>query len=212
VTIWRAISKGEFPEILAQARLLERWDSEVVEKLNASIIGWCERAMSIPLGAKSDNAAALYDLVGRLRVISGDDALDAARPNTSIEWRTLESLLNERLSRLARGVSMADNLRGRQHVDAILCILAGKETVPQFMLSNTLGISDSTLSQVLSRMENAQLIIRERDATDGRTKLVRLSDEERARSAPGAPSTASGYTQRPLHGGIALAFPRANAA
>ena len=148
----------------------------------------------------------------RLRVIAGDDALDAVRPHTSIEWRTLELLLNERLARVARGVAMADALRGRQHVGAILRILGEKGTVPQFRLQTLVHVSDSTLSQVLTRMENAQLIVRERDAADGRTNSVRLSDEELAGRSVGAVGAPSAHANASHHAGIVLAFPTAKVA
>jgi DNA-binding MarR family transcriptional regulator len=205
MSIWSALQAAEFPAVLSEVRSLGGWTTEVAEAVHAAVIAWCERALSAPMQSTDETAAALHDLLGRLRSAFGDDALDAARPGTAVAWATLEELLTERMGKLALTDTHRDAVMKRRHVPEVLRVLYSQTQVTQSELRERLNVSDSVLSQVLSRMEAAQLVVRERQSLDGRTRQVRLTELEKSKTAAAIPDKRDG------HGGLRLAgFRRAS--
>ena len=81
----------------------------------------------------------------------------------------------------------------RRHVTEILSVLYRQPQVTQSELRERLSVSDSVLSQVLARMEAAQLVVRERQSLDGRTRQVRLTELEKSRIDPAIPDKHDGH-------------------
>ena len=64
----------------------------------------------------------------------------------------------------------------------ILRILSHCESIGQRELQEILGIQTGSLSEILAKMESAGLIERERDETDRRRSIVRLTQTGRDRA------------------------------
>ena len=64
----------------------------------------------------------------------------------------------------------------------ILRILSHCESISQREVQEILGIQTGSLSEILAKMENAGLIERERDETDRRRSIVRLTQAGRDRA------------------------------
>jgi DNA-binding MarR family transcriptional regulator len=185
VAAWKAFEEL-LNERLAKLALLEEvqklpgWTPEAAEAVHTALVGWCERALAGSMKAEDPGAAALFDLLGRLRSIHGETALDAARPGTVAAWKAFEELLNERLAKLQQGNAQRAAVLRRRHVADVIRELVGSGGSIQFgTLRDLLRVSDSTLSQVLARMEAARIVVRERQQGDGRTCAVRFTEEER---------------------------------
>jgi DNA-binding MarR family transcriptional regulator len=200
--IRKAIQAADYAAVLSAVSALPAWTAEIVDSLHTALVGWCERALSAPLSKDDGNAAALYDLLGRLRASHGEASLNTARPDTAAQWVGLELVLAERVAKLGLLDSQRDAVLKRRHVHSVLALLRQKEQVEQGELANRVHVSDSTMSQVLARMEAATMVVRERDPHDGRTRLVRLTDRERAME-----SASQSATRASANGGVALAFP-----
>lgn len=182
MSLYKVVIEGDYKGLLARMHDASSWTEESLGLVHAALVAWTERALSLSTGKSAANCAALYDLIGRLRAMHGDEALQAVRPGTPSEWRGLEQVLNERLAKVSQGETQRESVLGRKHVRAILdLLLETAEGVELIELRERLGVGGSMLSQVLGMMESAQLIERERDDSDARIKLVRLTDEERGR-------------------------------
>lgn len=177
MSLWQALQEAELPAVLAAVRALPGWDDEAADAVHAAALAWCERTLAAPLEAGDESAAALYDYLGRLRSAHGEAALDAARPGTAAAWRAFEELLNERQAQMARGADQHALILKRRHVPEVLALLreAPGQSMASAELRERLGVGEATLSQVLSRMAAAQLVLRERGAEDGRTRRICLA-------------------------------------
>lgn len=213
MTFWQALQTAEYPAVLAAVRALPGWDSEQADALNAALVAWTERVLAAPARPDDQSAAALYDLIGRLRSAHGDADLDTARPGTSAAWQAFEALLNERSARQRLSGAQREAVLTRRHVRELLELLLRRGPMPQAELRETLGLSEAGLSQVLARMDAAGMIVRERQAHDGRTRQVSLSEAERERlrgeptRAGAAPARSPAATPPTApHQGLAMAF------
>lgn len=204
-SIWKALRTAEYPELLAAVAAQPGWDRESAQAVHSALLGWCERALAAKHARGGDSCTALYDLLGRLRSVHGEAPLDAALPGTSQSWRTLESLLSERLAKQQLHQSQRSAVLERLHVQRVIQLLVQRGSLAQKQLQQELGVSESTVSQVLSRMEAAQMIERTRNSGDGRTREVRLADEEARLQAANGPD-AEGQNASEFHAGLALAF------
>lgn len=85
-----------------------------------------------------------------------------------ISGRIFERLLVE------AGVDAFNGAQGR-----ILYVLWQGDDIPIVALSRKTGLAKTTLTSMLERMENASLIVREYDPSDGRKVRITLTDEAR---------------------------------
>jgi len=205
MSVWKAIQAADYGSLLSSIRKMPEWSRESADAVHSALVAWCERALAAPVRASDQSAAALYDLIGRLRSSHGEEALDSARPGSSATWRAFEEVLNERVAKASRGDSQREAVLTRRYVPEVLQALHEEDSVLQQELRMRLSVSESTLSQVLARMEAAMLIVRERDADDGRTRRVRLADTERQRTDAPTPGIAASVGDRP-HRGIECAY------
>ena len=213
MTVWKAIQAGDYSALLGAVRELPNWTAETADAVHLALVAWSERALGAPVRAGDQSCSALFDLMGRLRLAHGEASLDSARPGTVAAWRAFEELLDERASKASRGDSQREAVMKRRHVPEIISALRDVDSLTQQELRMRLGVTESMLSQVLTRMEAALLVVRERDAADGRTRRVRLSDAERQGSTEPRPAGATdpqSEGQRP-HRGLELAFGRKSA-
>ena len=76
------------------------------------------------------------------------------------------------------GMILNHNHCGHHGRGRILKVLLEKGTMTQSELQNIIDIRSGSLSEILSKMEDKQLIIREKDENDKRSKEVILLKEE----------------------------------
>jgi DNA-binding MarR family transcriptional regulator len=179
MSVERAIAEGDYAALLKALQSAPSWTETVAIAVHHALVAWCERTLSLPVSQSKANAAALYDLIGRLRAIHGDAALDAITSGMSSQWRGFELLLDERIAKVNDGAEQRKAVMQRKHVRSILDHLIRSGSATLDTLRSALGVSASTLSQVLGTMEAAQLIERERGGDDGRIRTVRLTEVAR---------------------------------
>lgn len=175
MSVERAIAEGDYAELLKALQSSASWTEPAAIAVHHALVGWCERALALPTTQSKRNAAALYELIGRLRAIHGEAALDAIHPGLSSQWRGFELLLDERVAKVDDGAEQRKAVLQRKHVQPILDYLVQRGAARLDTLRKTLGVSASTLSQVLGMMEAAQLVERDREGSDGRVREVRLT-------------------------------------
>ena len=162
------------------------WTEAAVELVHDAVIAWSERAIATSRPG-DESCHALFDLLGRLRATHGEPALNAIRPGVASEWRGIEQVLDERIAKLAGDNEHRDGVLGRKHVQHVLQQLrVHGGTMAQVALRKELKISESALSQVLTLMESAQLISRQRGGSDGRVQTIRSLAPETLPAAAGA--------------------------
>lgn len=181
MTLWQALQTAEYPAVLDAVRAQPGWDAEQADAVHAALVAWTERVLAAPARPDDQSTAALFDLIGRLRSAHGETSLEAARPGTAAAWQAFEALLNERAARQRLSGAQREAVLARRHVGELLGMLERQGPLPQAQLREALGLSEAGLSQVLARMDAAGMIVRERQAQDGRTRQVRLSESERER-------------------------------
>ena len=194
------IAAADYAEILAYVAD-NAWTRAGLNKLHSAVIAWAERAVATH---SAGSCRDLADLLRRLRVVRGEAELDAVRSSTSDEWRGIEQVLDEHIAKAEGNEEHRKSVLGRRHVQSVLALLrnAPEGKIPQKRLLEQLRSSgDSSnlgapqLSQVLSMMESAQLIARDRaydaSASDGRIKWVWLLEDVAA-----APKIAGNETAR----------------
>lgn len=178
MSLYKSIVEGDYGALLVRVREASGWTEESLDMVHAALVAWTERALSLPPAKSGANCAALYDLIGRLRATHGDEALQAVRPGTPSEWRGLEQVLDERIAKVNQGAAQREAVLQRKHVETIVAMLDGGNSLNLTALRERLRVSESVLSQVLGMMETAQLIERERGENDARIKCVRLTQQE----------------------------------
>ena len=74
------------------------------------------------------------------------------------------------------GHMMRMQYEGKASQKRILIILSKLETITQKELTVRLGIQPGSVSEILTKLENAGLIIRQENETDHRTTTIQLTD------------------------------------
>ncbi|MGN1097372.1 MAG: MarR family winged helix-turn-helix transcriptional regulator [Clostridia bacterium] len=80
------------------------------------------------------------------------------------------------------GHTMRCLFEGKGSQKRILIILSESESITQRELTERLGIQPGSASEVIGKLENAGLIVRDSSTTDRRTVDIRLTDEGRAQA------------------------------
>lgn len=204
MSVERAIAEGDYAELLKALQSPASWTEPAAIAVHHALVGWCERTLALPTMQSKANATALYELIGRLRAIHGEAGLDAIEPGLSSQWRGFELLLDERVAKAADGAEQRKAVLQRKHVQPILEHLVQRGAATLDTLRKALGVSASTLSQVLGMMEAAQLVERDRGGHDGRVREVRLTPEARAELGMRIKETC-----RVPHAGLRAAWPDA---
>jgi DNA-binding MarR family transcriptional regulator len=101
----------------------------------------------------------------------GSDVLDLVETEMAVLARTLESL--HRRSEIYRDLDRASYLIARTLETAGPISING--------LASTLGLDPTTVTRQIATMETRRLVLRRTDGSDGRVRLVRLSEEGRRR-------------------------------
>lgn len=148
---------------------LQAWDDKTLQWSDAILTEWITDSLANP--ADREGWAELHGLIQRLQSIQ---ALDSQPENTRtavdsyyFRWNGLADLLAARIHR--HDHHSPDEIEGRTHMAELRDLLAGRTELPTKTIQESLQLTASRLSQLLSLAEAAGLIARRKQ---GRERLV----------------------------------------